>query len=159
MKKIRIKPIQIIGKCPIGITRKDEFIINGMLIEKDIESKLCFLAISQIPIGQGIWQLQSEERFFSHVSCPGCIQNTDNENRIVFLLGHEDKWELCKSISHYLKLTKQYIETADLKEIKNNAIRKQYNGDYKGAAEAMKQLIEEYKKKINEKEKHRLDDK
>jgi hypothetical protein len=146
MKTINIKPVQIIGSCPAGLTLADEFQIVGMRLENLGGSKICFLALSQIPIGQGIWQIQSEERFFSHVSCPGCIPNLERENRVVFLLGHADKWELCRLISEYLALSKQYKETDTSRQAKEEAIQYQNRGEYLEATQQMERALQELRR-------------
>jgi hypothetical protein len=148
MKTINIKPVQIIGSCPAGLTLADRFQIVGMRLENPGGSKICFLALSQIPIGQGIWQIQSEERFFSHVSCPGCIPNLERENRVVFLLGHADKWELCQIISEYLRLCKQHEEPELALKLKVVAIQQQDQGEYSAATQTMKAALEEFMRGI-----------
>ena len=142
MRTINIRPVDIIGSCPAGLTLADEFQIVGMRLRNDRNSNICFLALSQIPIGQGIWQVQSEERFFSHVTCPGCIPDLEHENRVVFLLGHADKWELCQSISEYLRLSKRYEETELAVKLKSVAMEQQDRGEYSAAVETMKAAIE-----------------
>ena len=142
MKTINIKPVEIIGSCPAGLTPTDEFQFVGMRLQNVKNSNICFLALSQIPIGQGIWQVQSKERFFSHVTCPGCIADLEQENRVVFLLGHADKWELCQSISEYLRLSKKYEESELAVKLKSAAIEQQDRGEYSAAAETMKAAVE-----------------
>lgn len=139
---INIKPVEIIGSCPAGLTLADDFQLTGMRLENPKNSSICFLALSQVPIGQGIWQLQSEERFFSHVTCPGCTADLEQENRVVFLLGHADKWELCQSISEYLRLSRKYEESELAVKLKSVAIEQQDRGEYSAAAETMKAAVE-----------------
>jgi hypothetical protein len=146
MKTINIKPIQILGICPAGLMLEDEFQIDGMRLENPNGSKICFLALSQIPIGQGIWQLQSEERFFSHVSCPSCTLRPDQENRVTFLLGHTDKWKLCQLISEYLILSKLHGESVAARQAKEEAIAYQNQGDYLQASQQMENALEELKR-------------
>ncbi|MBN2002269.1 MAG: GNAT family N-acetyltransferase [Anaerolineae bacterium] len=141
MKRIVVKPTEIIGKCPLDLTTEDEFQIAGMRLENPANSTLCFQAISQLPIGQGVWQLQNEERFFSHVSCPGCTTDPDHENRVVFLLGHADKWDLCRLISAYLRLSKTCEEPEEALKLKETAIEQQDRGDYEAAAKTMRSAL------------------
>jgi len=141
MNTIRIRPIEVIGNCPAGLTTKDEFEIVGMRLENRKGSTLCFLGVSQFPIGQGIWQLQSNERFFSRVSCPGCTFRADQENRVVFLLGHADKWQLCKLISEYLALCHNHPEPAAARKTKEDAILLQNQGKYAEAAQKMEKAL------------------
>lgn len=141
MKRIIVKPTEIIGQCPLGLTATDEFQIAGMRLENLADSNLCFLAISQLPVGQGVWQLQNEERFFSHISCPGCSPDLDHENRVVFLLGHADKWNLCRLISTYLRFSKTRTEPEAALKLKETAIQQQNQGDYAAAAQTMQAAL------------------
>ena len=146
MKIINIKPVQIIGNCPAGLTLEDEFQIDGMRLKNPNASKICVLALSQIPLGQGIWQLQSEERFFSHISCPSCTLRPDQENRVTFLLGHMDKWKLCQLISEYLTLSKQHKESVTARQAKEEAILCQNRGEYLQATQQMETALLELKR-------------
>lgn len=143
MRIISVRPIKIVGTCPAGLKLTDQFQIAGMRLSNPGNSTLCFLAISQIPIGQGIWQVQSGERFFSHVTCPGCICDLGGENRVVFLLGHADKWELCQTISEYVNLRKKYGEPESAAKLRDLAIEQQNCGDYSAATDTMRAAIEE----------------
>jgi hypothetical protein len=146
MRIINVKPVEIVGACPAGLKLTDEFQIAGMRLENPGNSTLCLLAVSQIPIGQGIWQLQTGEGFFSHVTCPGCIRGPERENRVVLLLGHADKWQLCQAISRYLSLRQKYGEPESAVKLRNVAIGQQNRGDYSAATETMKAAVEELAK-------------
>ena len=146
MQTIKIKPVQIIGTCPAALGPEDEFQIEAMRLENPDGSRICFLAISQLPLGQGIWQLQSDERIFSHVSCPGCTVRSDQENRVTFLLGHADKWKLCQLISEYLILSKSQGESVAAQQAKEAAIAFQNQGDYFQAAQQMEVALGELKR-------------
>lgn len=146
MNTINIKPVLIIGDCPAGLTLNDQFQVEGMGVVNPEGSTLCFLAIAQMPVGQGVWQLQSGVRFFSHFSCPGCTSHLDAENRVVFLLGHADKWELCQHISEYLRLCKQYSEPEEAKQFKEAAILHQNRGEYAEATRQMELALQALKK-------------
>jgi hypothetical protein len=143
MRIISVKPVEIVGTCPAGLKLTDQFQITGMSLNNPGNSTICFLAISHIPIGQGIWQIQNGERFFSHVTCPGCTGDVGCENRVVFLLGHTDKWELCQTISEYMNLRKKHGEPESASKLRNLAIEQQNHGEYSGAAETMRDAIEE----------------
>ena len=145
VRMINVKPVQVIGSCPANLTLDDEFQIEGMSLKNPRESNICFLALGQIPIGQGIWQLQSEEQFFCHVSCPGCTLQLDRENRVVLLLGHADKWRLCQLISEYLRLCKQYEEPETARRVKEEAIQFQNRGEYPEATQKMEVALQEFK--------------
>ncbi len=144
MRTINIRPVEIIGRCPAGLTLEDEFQIKGMRLENPKGSNLCFLALSHFPMM--IWQLQSESRFFSHASCPGCIMRLDRENRVVFLLGHADKWELCQVISEYRRLCRERKEPETARRLKTDAIEYQNRGDYAKALQRMRAALEELKR-------------
>ena len=144
MKTINIRPVKVIGHCPANVTLDDEFQIEGMSLRNPGGSNICFLALSHFPIG--IWQLQGESRFFSHSSCPGCISRPDEENRVVFLLGHEDKWKLCQTISEYLALCKQYEEPETARWFKEEAIQHQNRGEYSEATQKMGAALKELKR-------------
>lgn len=146
MRVINVRPVEIVGTCPADLQLTDQFQIAGMRLVNPGNSTICFLGISQIPIGQGIWQLQSEERFFSHVTCAGCISGLGQENRVVFLLGHADKWELCQMISEYINLRKKYGESESAARLRDLVIQQQNRGEFSAAADTMKAAIEELRR-------------
>lgn len=146
METINVKAVEIIGRCPAGLTLGDVFQIEGMNLQNPEENPICFLAFSQIPLM--VWQLQSERRFFSHASCPGCISQLDQENRVVFLLGHADKWELCQSISEYLRLSKRCKEPEAAKQLKEKAIQHQGREEYAQAAQKMEVALKELRRAV-----------
>ena len=142
MKPVNVKPVQIIGDCPIGLVPGDDFQADGLMLKNPEGNKICILAISQLTIGQGLWQLQSDERFFSHLSCPGCMSQLDQENRVVFLLCHADKWQLGQSISEYLRLSKQKEEPNAAQRLKEEAIHHQERGEYTQATHKMELALQ-----------------
>lgn len=144
MKTISIRPVKVIGHCPANLTLEDEFEVEGMNLRNAGGSAICFLALGHFPIS--MWQLQSESRFFSHASCPGCISRPDEEHRVVFLLGHTDKWELCQTISEYLALCMQYEEPEAARRLKEGAIQHQNRGEYSDAAQKMRAALREMKR-------------
>ena len=143
MRIINVKPVETVGTCPAGLKLTHEFQIEGMRLVNPGNSTICFLAVSQIPIGQGIWQVQSGEGFFSHVTCPGCISDLGRENRVVLLLGHVDKWQLCQTISAYIILRKKHGEPESAVRLRDAAIEQQNRGDYSAAADTMKAAVKE----------------
>lgn len=143
MRTINVKPAEIVGTCPVGLKLTDEFQIEGMRLSNPLNSAICFLAVSQIPIGQGIWQTQSAKGFFSHVTCPGCISDLERENRVVFLLGHVDKWQLCQTISEYVILRRKYGEPKAAVKLRDAATKQRNRGDYSAAADTMKSAVKE----------------
>ena len=141
MKTILLKPVEIIGRCPANLSPDDVLQIKGMKLENPGMNNVCFLALSHIP--PMVWQLQSESRFFSHASCPGCTSELEQENRVIFLLGHEDKWDLCQVISDYLKHRKQFGETKRSAVLRDEAIRLQDQGNYAEALHPMREALKE----------------
>lgn len=107
-----------------------------MNLDKPRGRRLCFLAIGHFP--PSVWQLQGERRFFAHVSCPGCTSNMQEENRVVFLLGHSDKWPLCEAISEYLRLSRRVGETEVAAQLKAEAIGHQQAQDFVAAERKMR---------------------
>ena len=141
MRTINVRPVEIIGDCPANLTSDDEFQIVGVRLENPRQSNLCFLAFCHFPMM--VWQLQSESRFFSHSSCPGCISRLDQENRVVFLLGHADKWELCQIISEYRRLCREHGEPETASRLRVEAIQHQDRGEYQEALRVMKAALRE----------------
>jgi hypothetical protein len=142
MITICVKPVEIIGACPANLSLEDEFRIQGMNLAP--LGKVCFLAIGHIP--PSVWQLQSESRFFAHISCPGCTTQLEYENRVIFLLGHANKWELCQMISEYRRLTRQLFEPEMAKSFRLEAMQAQAENDFSQAVLKMKMALEEVKR-------------
>lgn len=147
MKTILLKPVEVIGRCPANLSPDDVLQIKDMNLVNPERHNTCFLALSHFP--PMVWQLQSESRFFSHASCPGCTSELEQENRVVFLLGHEDKWDLFQVISEYLKLRKQLGETKEAVAFRDEAIRFQNRGEYSEALDPMRKALEELKRAAN----------
>jgi hypothetical protein len=146
MKMINIRPVEIIGACPAQLSQEDKFQIDELKLVNSGNVRICFLAISHLP--PSVWQLQSEGRFFAHVSCPGCTRQLAEENRVVFLLGHTDKWDLCQAISEYRQLTRERPEPESAQQIRIQAIQAQSEGDISQATFKMKAALEDLKKRI-----------
>ena len=147
MKTILLKPFEVIGRCPANISPDNVLQIMGMNLVNPERHNTCFLALSHFP--PMVWQLQSESRFFSHASCPGCTSELDQENRVIFLLGHEDKWDLCQVISEYLKLRQKVGETEHAVTLRDEAIRLQNRGEFSEALDPMRKALEELKRAAN----------
>jgi hypothetical protein len=141
VKTICVRPAEILGACPAGLTPQAEFRIDGMNLSHAEDIPVCFLAISGLP--PSIWQLQGEGRFFAHVSCPGCTTSPEAENRVIFLLGHADKWDLCQAISAYRRLTRQIPEPENAKRLRLEAMQAQASRDFVLAADKMRLALEE----------------
>jgi len=148
MDTIRVQPVEIIGACPAELTLDDEFQIEGMKLRSCAEGAVCFLAVSQISIVPLVWHLQSGEHFFGHVSWPGCTVDLEQENRVVFLLSHADKWELSQVISEYLRLCKRHGEPGAARRLKEEAIRHQNLGEYAETTQKIAAALDELKRAI-----------
>lgn len=140
---INIKPVEIIGNCPAQLRLSDLIQIEDLKIINSQNCGLCFLALNHIPIL--IWKLQSNLSFFAHSSCPGCTLSLQAENRVIFLLGHRDKWDLCQYISEYRRLGRMYGESTDAKSLKEIAIQLQSKGQYLEATLQMEVALKELK--------------
>ena len=145
MQTIKVKPVEIIGACRASLTLNDEFQIRGMRLENPRQSKLCFLALGNLP--PLIEQLQAGNHFFAHGCCPDCLSRLDCENRVIFLLGHANKWELCQAIDEYRRLCSQFGEEPALAgELENLALEFQKRGEYTQAVNTMTEAVAELKR-------------
>ncbi|MEW6094552.1 MAG: hypothetical protein AB1531_11385 [Chloroflexota bacterium] len=144
MNGIRVRPVEIRGHCPAGLTPESEFQINGMNLVHANDFPLCFLSFSHLP--PSVWQLQSGERFFAHVSCPGCTTRLDEENRVIFLLGHADKWDLCQVISEYRRMIREHPESKKARQLRLEAMQAQANGDFLLATRKMLAAVSTFRK-------------
>jgi len=147
MKTILLKPVEIIGRCPANLSPDDVLQIVDMNLVNPERHNACFLALNHFP--PMVWQFQSESRFFSHASCPGYTSELEQENRVVFLLGHEDKWDLCLVISEYLKLRMRVGETNEAMALRDEAIQLQDQGEYLEALDPMRKALEVLKRAAN----------
>lgn len=150
MKTIKVKPVEIIGECQANLTLEDEFQIRGVMLENPRQSSLCLMALSHLP--PIVIQLQRETRCFTHVTCPDCLGRLESENRVVFLLGHADKWELCQAISAYERLCGECEEPKLARHLKEEALRHQNQGEYSLALHKMTAALEALKQAILKKE-------
>jgi hypothetical protein len=96
-------------------------------------------------LGHRGWSRNSR---FSCLSCPGCTSGLAQENRVVFLLSHADKWALSQHISEYLRLCKRYVEPETAMQLKEEAIRDQARDEYAEAAQRMEAVLEAFKQAI-----------
>jgi uncharacterized repeat protein (TIGR04076 family) len=98
MTKVLASPTRIFGACPAGHQMGDELIIDGTVV-RAVKGSLCYVAMSAFTAQ--VTQIQRHERVTSHLSCPGCCFDSDQENRVVFVLGSEEAWSLSKKFSAY----------------------------------------------------------
>jgi hypothetical protein len=57
----------------------------------------------------------------------------EEENRVVFLLGHSDKWPLCEVISEYMRLCRRVGESDAAARLRVEAIGHQDDQDFAAA--------------------------
>jgi uncharacterized repeat protein (TIGR04076 family) len=147
MKTIKVKPVEIVGHCRARLTPEDEFVIEDTRLENFQHSRLCLLALGHLP--PIVKLLQSENRFYARVTCPECVSRPGCENRVVFLLGHADKWELCQTISEYRYLLKQSGEESErARQLETEATQYQNQGDYLAATQKMAAAVAELKRAL-----------
>lgn len=148
MKTINIKAVEIIGNCRANLSLDDAFQIEGMQLKNPNQCNVCFLALGHFP--PVISRLQSGSHFFAHVNCPDCLSRLEQENRVVFLLGHADKWELCLAISEYCRLCRQCAgEPKRARHLSELALRHQHLGEFEEATEKMKEALAELKRVLS----------
>lgn len=94
---LRVSPSRIFGKCPAGHQIGDEFTVDGTVVNS-LKGPICYVALSVFT--SQVSQIQRDGRVTSHLSCPGCSFNSEMENRVVFVLGSEEAWELSKNTRH-----------------------------------------------------------
>lgn len=96
--KARVSPSRIFGKCPAGHQMGDELIIDGTIVQA-IKGPICYVAMSAFT--DQVTQIQRRERVTSHLSCPVCCFDSNQESRVVFVLGSEDASGLSRKYSKY----------------------------------------------------------
>lgn len=95
---VHAAPSRIFGKCPAGHQMDDELIISGTIVTTS-KGPICYVAMSAFT--DQVTQIHRQERVTSHLSCPGCSFGSNQDNRVVFVLGSEDAWSLSKKYSEY----------------------------------------------------------
>ena len=143
MRTINVKPVEITGRCRANLTAADEFQIRGSNLENPGQSNVCYRALAHFPPIVDL--LQQNNHFYALLICPECPAQPGGENSVTFLLGHEDKWELCQTISEYHQLWKQCPESDTARQLRVEATRYQKQGDYTAATESMKAALAEMK--------------
>ena len=95
--KVLAFPSRIWGTCPAGHQIGDEIVIEGMAV-RAVKGPLCYAALSAFT-GQ-VMQIK-RGRATNHLSCPGCVAESDQENRVVFVLSSEEARDLSIKFSAY----------------------------------------------------------
>jgi len=95
---VHAAPSRIFGKCPAGLRKGDELVIAETTVTAS-KGPICYVAMSSFT--DQVTQIQRRERVTSHLSCPGCGFGSNQDNRVVFVLGSENAWNLSKKYSEY----------------------------------------------------------
>jgi uncharacterized repeat protein (TIGR04076 family) len=149
VKAIKVKPVEVTGHCRAGLTLDDEFLIDGSNLLNPRQSNICIGALSHLP--PVVSALQEGKQLHAHARCQSCT-GVGQENRVVFLLGHADAWELCVCLSEYSRLcTEGGLRQAQdasgeplvARQLKVEATELQRRGDYTGALHKMEAALEE----------------
>ena len=138
MTKVRVSPSRIFGECPAGHQMGDEIIIDRTVVHA-VKGPICYVAMSAFT--DQVTQIQRHERVTSHLSCPGCCFDSNQENRVIFVLGSEDAWSLSKKFSKYNwgRIDGRATETS--KHYCDLCWKLTQAGDYAGAERAIDQAI------------------
>jgi uncharacterized repeat protein (TIGR04076 family) len=135
-------PSRIFGTCPAGHQTGDEFMIEGTIV-RPVKGPICYVALSAFTVQ--VTQIQRRERVTSHLSCPGCSFNSHKENRVVFVLGHEDAWELSRKYSVYNWARIDGRETMISQRYRDLCWKLTQEGNYTDAERAIEQAIKHLK--------------
>jgi uncharacterized repeat protein (TIGR04076 family) len=95
--KVLAFPSRIWGACPAGHQIGDEIVIEGMAV-RAVKGQLCYAALSAFTCQ--VMQIK-RGRATNHLSCPGCVSESDQENRVVFVLSSEQARDLSIKFSAY----------------------------------------------------------
>lgn len=142
MTRVRVSPSRIFGECPAGHQVDDEIIIDGTVVHA-VKGPIRYVAMSTFT-GQ-VTQIQRYERVTSHLSCPGCCFDSNQENRVIFVLGSDDAWSLSKKFSNYNWGRINGRATEISKYYCNLCWKLTQEGDYAGAERAIDQAIKHLK--------------
>jgi uncharacterized repeat protein (TIGR04076 family) len=96
-RRVLAGPSRIDGTCPAGHQAGDELVIEGMRV-RAVKGPLCYAALSAFTCQ--VTQIQ-RGRATNHLSCPGCVSNDGQQNRVVFVLSREEAWALSRKYSAY----------------------------------------------------------
>jgi uncharacterized repeat protein (TIGR04076 family) len=95
--KVLAFPSRISGTCPAGHQIGDEIVIEGMAV-RAAKGPLCYAALSAFTCQ--VMQIK-RGRATNHLSCPGCVSESGQENRVVFVLSSEGARNLSIKFSAY----------------------------------------------------------
>jgi uncharacterized repeat protein (TIGR04076 family) len=95
--KVLAFPSRIWGACPAGHQVGDQIVIEGMTV-RAVKGPLCYAALSAFTCQ--VMQIK-RGRATNHLSCPGCVSESGQENRVVFVLSSEEARDLSIKFSAY----------------------------------------------------------
>lgn len=136
--KVLAGPSRIFGMCPAGHKPGDKLIIEGTTV-RAVKGPICCVAMSAFT--DQVTQIQRHERVTSHLSCPGCCFESNQENRVVFVLGSKDAWGLSKKYSEYNWARIDGRETKTSKRYCDLCWKLTQAGDYAAAQLAIEQAM------------------
>lgn len=140
--KVRASPSRIFRTCPAGHLMGDEIIIEGTIV-RAVKGPICYVAMSAF--NAQVTQIQRRERVTSHLSCPGCCFDSNQENRVVFVLSREDVWRLSKKYSEYNWARIDGRETETSKRYCDLCWKLTQAGNYAEAEQAIEQAMKHLK--------------
>lgn len=140
--KVLAGPSRIFGMCPAGHQMGDELILEEMTV-RAVKGPICYIAMSAF--NAQVSQIQRCERVTSHLSCPSCGSDPNQENRVVFVLSLEDAWRLSKKYSEYNWARIDGRETKTSKGYCDLCWKLSQAGNYTEAERAIEQAIKHLK--------------
>ena len=108
-KTIAVKVVKTVGNCPGGIKENYEISYKDMNLISEPGQPLCFNMITQI--NPSVWAVRKDCASFFHASCPGCIKDLSNENRVVCLIQDNERREMGDLFTEYWHIREKKGET------------------------------------------------
>jgi uncharacterized repeat protein (TIGR04076 family) len=135
--KVLAFPSRIWGTCPAGHQIGDEIVIEGMTV-RAVQGPLCYAALSAFTCQ--VMQIK-RGRATNHLSCPGCVSESDQESRVVFVLSSEAARDLSTKFSAYNWARIEGKATAESEEHCSRCWTYTEAGDYARAEQEIERAI------------------
>jgi len=135
--KVLAFPSRVWGTCPAGHQIGDEIVIEGMAV-RAVKGPLCYAALSVFTCQ--VMQIK-RGRATNHLSCPGCVSASNQENRVVFVLSSEEARNLSVKFSAYNWARIDGKATAKSEEHRSRCWTFTKAGDYARAEQEIEQAI------------------
>jgi uncharacterized repeat protein (TIGR04076 family) len=135
--KVLAFPSRIWGTCPAGHQIGDEIVVEGMAV-RAVKGPLCYAALSAFTCQ--VTQIK-RGRATNHLSCPGCVSASEQENRVVFVLSSEEARDLSIKFSAYNWARIDGRATAESEEHRSASWTFTQAGDYARAEREIEQAI------------------